>query len=85
MPNTFFQFMDFVERFPSGYGTSGDVVGALNTLYLCAFLWRTPPSPNGSDVEQNHGMCYASSDIYLLGFVVLCKADMCFCGIKLPD
>ena len=47
MPNTFFQFMDFVERFPSGYGTSGDAAGALNTLYPCAFWWRTPPFPNG--------------------------------------
>ena len=85
MLKAFFQFMDFVERFPSGYGTSGYAAGALNTLYLCAFLWRTPPSPNGSDVEQNHWMCYASSDIHLLGFVVHCKADMFFCGIWLPD
>ena len=37
MLKAFFQFTDFVERFPSGYGTSGYAAGALNTLYLCAF------------------------------------------------
>ena len=78
--------MDFVERFPpGGYGTSGDAAGALNTLYPCVLLWRTPPSPNGLDVEQNYEVHFADSDIHLLGFAVHCKADMFFCGIQLLD
>ena len=34
----FLSVHEFVERFPSGYGTSGDVAGAWNTPYPCALF-----------------------------------------------
>ena len=86
MVNTFFWFMNFVERFPpGGYGTSGDAAGALNTLYPCVLLWRTPLSPNGLDVEQIYRCTMRVRTFTCWNSLFIAKRICRDCGIQLSD